>query len=101
MGLSRRKFTKEFKEAAVRRVEMGIPVAEVARACEVNPNVLRRWLRELRQFAAPRSLQYRPANRSGVGKPLHGLFRQVALATSPAAQRARSAHVVRLCRPVP
>src|SRR5579863_10233121 len=50
MGLSRRKFTKEFKEAAVRRVEMGIPVAEVARACEVNPNVLRRWRRELRQF---------------------------------------------------
>ena len=50
MGLSRRKFTKEFKEAAVGRVEMGIPVAEVARGCEVKPNVLRRWRRELRQF---------------------------------------------------
>ena len=50
MGLSRRKFTKDFKEAAVRRVEMGVPVAEVARGCEVNPNVLRRWRRELRQF---------------------------------------------------
>jgi transposase len=49
MGLSRRKFTKEFKEAAVRRVGMGIPVAEVARACEVNPNVLHRWRREFRQ----------------------------------------------------
>src|SRR5690348_14926347 len=51
MGLSHRKFTKEFKEAG-RRVEMGVPVAEVARACEVNPNVLRRWRRELRQFGS-------------------------------------------------
>jgi transposase len=50
MGLSRRRFTREFKEAAVRRVEMGVPVAQVARACEVNPNVLRRWRREVRQF---------------------------------------------------
>ena len=46
MGLSRRKFTKEFKEAAVRRLEVGASVAEVARACEVNPNVLQRWRRE-------------------------------------------------------
>ena len=37
MGLSRRKFTKEFKEAAVRRLELGASLAEVARACEVNP----------------------------------------------------------------
>jgi len=34
----------------VRRVGMEIPVAQVARACEVNPNVLRRWRREGRQF---------------------------------------------------
>ena len=46
MGLSRRKFTKEFQEAAVRRLELGASVAEVARACEVNPNVLQRWRRE-------------------------------------------------------
>ena len=31
MGLSRRKFTKEFKQAAVRRLEMGASLAEVAR----------------------------------------------------------------------
>ena len=49
MGLSRRKFTKEFKEAAVRRLELGASLAEVARACEVNPNVLHRWRREIRQ----------------------------------------------------
>ena len=50
MGLSRRRFTREFKEAAVRRLEMGVPVAEVARAVEVSPNALYRWRRELREF---------------------------------------------------
>jgi transposase len=48
MGLSRRQFTREFKLAAVRRVEMGASIAEVARAFEVNPNVLHRWRREFR-----------------------------------------------------
>jgi transposase-like protein len=52
MSLSRRTFTKEFKEGAVRRLELGASVAEVARACEVNPNVLHRWRRELRESAA-------------------------------------------------
>lgn len=52
MSLSRRQFTKEFKEAAVRRLELGASVAEVARACEVNPNVLHRWRREWRDYAA-------------------------------------------------
>jgi transposase len=49
MNLSRRKFTKEFKLAAVRRLELGASLAEVARACEVNPNVLHRWRREFRE----------------------------------------------------
>ena len=49
MGLSRRQFTKEFKLAAIRRLEQGVSMAEVARALEVNPNVLHRWRRELRQ----------------------------------------------------
>jgi len=49
MGLSRRQFTKELKLAAVRRLEQGAGVAEVARALEVNPNVLHRWRREFRQ----------------------------------------------------
>ncbi len=48
MGLSRRKFTKEFKMAAVRRLEMGASLAEVARVCEVNANVLHRWRKEFR-----------------------------------------------------
>ena len=49
MGLSRRKFTKEFKLTAVRRLEQGVSIGEVARALEVNPNVLHRWRREFRQ----------------------------------------------------
>jgi transposase-like protein len=49
MGLSRRQFTKEFKLAAVRRLEQGISIGEAARALEVNPNVLHRWRREFRQ----------------------------------------------------
>src|SRR5216117_2238213 len=49
MGLSRRMFTKEFKLAAVQRLEQGVSMGEVARALEVNPNVLHRWRREIRQ----------------------------------------------------
>jgi transposase-like protein len=49
MGLSRRQFSKEFKLAAVRRLEAGVSLAEVARGLEVNPNVLQRWRREFRQ----------------------------------------------------
>jgi len=37
MGLSRRKFTTEFKAEVMRRLELGASVAEVARACELNP----------------------------------------------------------------
>jgi transposase len=49
MGLSHRRFTREFKLAAIRRLEEGVSIAEVARALEVNPNVLHRWRREFRQ----------------------------------------------------
>ena len=49
MGLSRRIFTKEFKLAAVQRLEQGVSMGEVARAVEVNPSVLDRWRREFHQ----------------------------------------------------
>jgi hypothetical protein len=42
-------FTKEFKLAAVQRLERGSTIGEVARALEVSPNVLHRWRREIRQ----------------------------------------------------
>lgn len=48
MRLSRRQFTKEFKLAAIQRLEQGVSIGEVARALEVNPNVLHRWRREFR-----------------------------------------------------
>ena len=47
MGLSRRQFTKEFKLAAVRRLEQGVTIAEAARALEVGPNLLQRWRRSV------------------------------------------------------
>jgi len=49
MGLTRRTFTKEMKLAAIQRLESGSTVAEVARAFEVNPNVLHRWRKEFHQ----------------------------------------------------
>jgi transposase-like protein len=49
MSLSRRRFTKEFKEAAIRRLELGASLAEVARACEVHPTLLHRWRQQMRQ----------------------------------------------------
>jgi transposase-like protein len=43
MGLSRRRFTREFKLAAVQWLEQGVSIAEVVRAMEVNLNVLHCW----------------------------------------------------------
>jgi len=42
-----RKFTKEFKLTAIRRLQSGQSVAEVARALEVHPSELHRWRHEL------------------------------------------------------
>ena len=49
MSLSRRRFTQEFKLSAVERLEQGASAAEVSRVFEINPNLLHRWRRELRQ----------------------------------------------------
>src|SRR5215471_14413981 len=60
MGLTRRSFTRELKLAAIQQLDAGSSVAEVARAFEVNPNVLHRWRKEFR---------HGPANAfPGVGK---------------------------------
>jgi transposase-like protein len=52
MGLSRRKFTREMKLAAIQRLETGSSAAEVARAFEINPNLLHRWRKEFRHGPA-------------------------------------------------
>jgi transposase-like protein len=44
----RRKFSREVKLAAVQQLEAGSSAAEVARAFEINPNVLHRWRKEFR-----------------------------------------------------
>jgi transposase len=49
MGLSRRKFTKEFKIAALRQLDSGVSIAAVARSCEINPGLLHRWRRDFQQ----------------------------------------------------
>lgn len=46
---SRRRFTKEFKQTAVSRLNSGQSAAEVARALEVHPSDLHRWRRELQE----------------------------------------------------
>jgi transposase-like protein len=60
----RRRFTREFKEAAVRRVEEGTPVKQVASACKVDPNVLRRWRDASREFGANAFLKTKAKTRS-------------------------------------
>ena len=48
MARKRRKFTREFKESAVRMItEGGHRQSEVARDLEIRPDLLRRWAREL------------------------------------------------------
>lgn len=49
MAEARRKFTREFKVAAVKRLQAGFPVGRVARELEVNPNQLHSWRRELQK----------------------------------------------------
>ena len=48
MGLSRRKFNREMKLAAIQQLDMGSSAAEVARAFEINANLLHRWRKEFR-----------------------------------------------------
>jgi transposase len=49
---SRRKFSREFKETAIRQMAGGKSAAEVARALEVHPSDLYRWRRELEGHGA-------------------------------------------------
>lgn len=48
----RRKYTKEFKLAAVARLRVGESVGSVARSLEVNRKDLYRWQRDLEKFGA-------------------------------------------------
>jgi transposase len=49
MSTSRRTFTREFKVAAIKRLQTGMPVGRVARELQVNPNQLHAWKRQFEQ----------------------------------------------------
>jgi transposase len=49
---SKRKFSREFKQTAIRQMAGGKSAAEVARALEVHPSDLYRWRRELAAHGA-------------------------------------------------
>ena len=46
MSTTRRTFTREFKIAAVKRLQAGQPARRLARELEVNPNQLHAWRRD-------------------------------------------------------
>lgn len=53
MADQRRKFPREYKIEAVRRVvDGGEPAAEVARSLDLQPNMLYQWVRQLKAEAA-------------------------------------------------
>lgn len=49
MALNRRRFTSEFKLAAIEQIESGKSLARVARELEVHENLLRRWKHQIQQ----------------------------------------------------
>jgi len=49
MSTTRRAFNREFKVAAIKRLQSGVPVGRLARQLEVNPNQLHAWKREFEQ----------------------------------------------------
>ena len=56
MALLRRKFPRAFKISALKRLETGDSVSEVARSCKIDANLLRRWQRDYEmapEFAFP------------------------------------------------
>lgn len=46
MGQKRRKFTREHKISAIRALESGKTIAEVARENEIHPSLLAKWKKE-------------------------------------------------------
>ena|ERR1700685_4847141 len=61
MAASRRRFPRAFKLSALRRLETGGSVSEVARSCKITSNVLRRWQRDYEK--APESAFPGPGRR--------------------------------------
>jgi len=75
MAETRRKFTREFKLAAVRRLQAALPVGPVARELEVNPNQLHAWRREFE--LRPNRAFYGEGRRRGEESPVAELERKI------------------------
>ena len=50
MSVSRRQYTKEFKEQVLRELEGGLPLSQVAREHELAPKLIQRWQDEYREY---------------------------------------------------
>ena len=75
----RRKFSKEFKLTALRRLEAGESVNEVARALSMDASAVRRWRREWSTQGAPAKSAASPAtrprwNKRWAGRPGRSIF---------------------------
>jgi transposase-like protein len=86
----RRRFTKEFKEAAVQRLEQGTPVKEVARACRVHPNKLRRWRDALRDLGVNAFYDSEPKRRAVIFRLSDGEYHRLKALASEAGARSLS-----------
>lgn len=72
MDLARRMYTRELKVAAMREMENGRTLGEVARQLELSPSLLQRWRGEWR---ARGELAFPGLGRRGVSPPLTELQR--------------------------
>jgi len=75
MSTSRRTFTREFKVAAIKRLQGGIPVSRVARELQVNPNQLHAWKQQFDQ--RPNSAFSGEGRRRGEETPVAELERKI------------------------
>jgi transposase len=72
MELARRLYSRDVKIAAMREIDNGRTLAEIARQLELSPNLLQRWRGEWR---ARRDLAFPGAGRSGATPAWDGLQR--------------------------
>ena len=49
MTVSRRRYGSSFKIGVVRKVERGLPAAQVARSYQLSPHLIYKWLRQYRE----------------------------------------------------
>jgi transposase-like protein len=90
-AIRKRHFAKEFKEAAVRRLEGGLSVKEVARDCRVDPATLGRWRSELRDLGASAFLRSAPRSRPMILKLTESEFHRLKAIAKAAGARSVSA----------